>query len=89
VYLDPAGCRRSFPLSDRGVVALGRRPEADVCLPWDPSISRLHAELIHRSGEWMIADDGLSQNGTLVNGMPLEGGEALGAFMEKFRKKRA
>ena len=77
VYLDPAGCRRSFALSDRGVVTLGRRPEADVCLPWDPSISRLHAELVHRSGEWMIADDGLSQNGTLVNGMPTEGRRRL------------
>jgi pSer/pThr/pTyr-binding forkhead associated (FHA) protein len=77
VYLDPAGCQRSFSLSDRGVVTLGRRPEADVCLPWDLSISRLHAELIHRSGEWLIADDGLSQNGTLVNGMPVEGRRRL------------
>ena len=77
VYLDPVGCRRSFGLSDRGVVTLGRRPEADVCLPWDPGISRLHAELIHRAGEWMIADDGLSHNGTLVNGLPLEGRRRL------------
>ena len=77
VYLDPAGCHRSFALSDRGVVTLGRRPEADVCLPWDPGISRLHAELIHRAGEWMIADDGLSQNGTLVNGLPVEGRRRL------------
>ncbi len=77
MYLDPAGCQRSFSLSDRGVVTLGRRPEADVCLPWDLSISRLHAELIHRSGEWLIADDGLSQNGTLVNGMPVEGRRRL------------
>jgi pSer/pThr/pTyr-binding forkhead associated (FHA) protein len=77
VYLDPAGCHRSFSLSDRGVVTLGRRPEADICLPWDPGISRLHAELIHRAGEWLIADDGLSQNGTLVNGMPVEGRRRL------------
>jgi pSer/pThr/pTyr-binding forkhead associated (FHA) protein len=77
VYVDPAGCQRSFSLSDRGVVTLGRRPEADVGLPWDPGISRLHAELIHRAGEWLIADDGLSQNGTLVNGMPVEGRRRL------------
>jgi pSer/pThr/pTyr-binding forkhead associated (FHA) protein len=50
VYVDPAGCHRSFALTDRGVVTLGRRPEADVCLPWDAGISRLHAELIHRAG---------------------------------------
>ena len=77
MYLDPTGCHRSFLLSDRGVVTLGRRPEADVCLPWDVGISRLHAELIHRAGEWLIADDGLSQNGTLVNGLPVEGRRRL------------
>ena len=77
VYLDPTSCHRTFPLSDRGVVTLGRRPEADVCLPWDVGISRLHAELIHRAGEWLIADDGLSQNGTLVNGLPVEGRRRL------------
>jgi pSer/pThr/pTyr-binding forkhead associated (FHA) protein len=77
VYLDPAGCHRCFSLSNRGVVTLGRRPEADICLPWDPGISRLHAELIHRAGEWLIADDGLSQNGTLVNGLPVEGRRRL------------
>lgn len=77
MYEDPVGCRRSFELADRGLVTLGRRPEADVCLPWDPGISRLHAELILRAGEWLIADDGLSQNGTLVNGLPLEGRRRL------------
>ena len=59
-------------LAGRGLVTLGRRPEADVCLPWDPGISRLHAELIERAGEWVIADDGLSQNGTYVNGLAVE-----------------
>ena len=77
MYEDPVGCRRSFELAERGLVTLGRRPEADVCLPWDPGISRLHAELILRAGEWLIADDGLSQNGTLVNGVPLEGRRRL------------
>jgi predicted component of type VI protein secretion system len=76
LYIDATGCRRSFPLADRAVVTLGRRPEADVCLPWDLGISRLHAELLHRAGEWVIADDG-SQNGTLVNGLALEGRRRL------------
>ena len=76
LYMDPNGCRRSFALAKRGLVTVGRRPESDICLPWDPGISRLHAELIHRAGEWVIADDG-SQNGTFVNGMPVEGRRRL------------
>jgi hypothetical protein len=31
-------------------------------------VSGLHAELHHTGGEWMIVDDGLSTNGTYVNG---------------------
>jgi len=77
VYVDPIGCRRSVTLAGQSSVTLGRRPEADVCLPWDPEISRVHAELLHRSGEWIVIDDGLSQNGTLVNGLPVEGRRRL------------
>ncbi len=76
LYVDPNGCERSFSLAGHAIVTLGRRPEADVCLPWDPGISRLHAELIHRAGEWVIADDG-SQNGTFVNGLAVEGRRRL------------
>ncbi len=77
MYLDPTGCQRSITLAGRGLVTLGRRPEADICLPWDPGISRLHAEFIERAGEWVVADDGLSQNGTYVNGLPVEGRRRL------------
>jgi predicted component of type VI protein secretion system len=77
VYVDPNGAERSATLTGRSLVTLGRRPEADVCLPWDPEISRLHAELLHRSGEWIIIDEGLSHNGTLVNGLPVDGRRRL------------
>jgi len=77
MYVDPIGCRRSVTLAGQSLVTVGRRPEADVCLPWDPGISRVHAELLHRSGEWIVIDDGLSQNGTLVNGLPVEGRRRL------------
>jgi hypothetical protein len=77
LYVDPTGARRAVPLAGRGLVTLGRRPEADVCLPWDPEISRLHAEVLHRGGEWIVVDDGLSQNGTLVNGLAVEGRRRL------------
>ena len=77
VYVDPNGCPRTVDLAGCSLVTLGRRPEADVCLPWDPEISRLHAELLRRSGEWIIVDDGLSHNGTLVNGLRLQGRRRL------------
>jgi hypothetical protein len=77
VYVDPTGEPQSVALGGRALVTLGRRPEADVCLPWDAEISRLHAEVMQRAGEWIIVDDGLSQNGTYVNGLPLEGRRRL------------
>lgn len=58
-------------------VTIGRRNEADISLPWDPEASRLHAELARRAGEWTIADDGWSQNGTWVNGLRLAGRRRL------------
>jgi hypothetical protein len=77
-YRDPTGCEREFRLDDgRDVVTIGRRQEADLCLPWDPEVSRLHAELALLAGEWTLADDGLSQNGTFVNGLRLVGRRRL------------
>ena len=48
--------------------SLGRRRENDLCLWWDEEVSRVHAELDRVGGEWTVADDGLSINGTYVNG---------------------
>jgi hypothetical protein len=52
---------------------LGRGPEMDLSLPWDGEISALHAELRYLGGEWALVDDGLSTNGTYVNGQRLMG----------------
>src|SRR4051794_26497016 len=46
----------------------GRRPETDLPIAWDDEVSGLHAELHCLSGEWTVVDDGLSTNGTYVNG---------------------
>jgi hypothetical protein len=78
LYRDPTGAERSFVLREEAdAVTVGRRSDADVSLPWDPEISRLHAELLHRAGEWVLVDEGVSQNGTYVNGLPLEGRRRL------------
>jgi FHA domain-containing protein len=49
-------------------ITIGRRPDNDVALTWDEEVSRVHAELERVGGEWVVVDDGLSRNGTFVNG---------------------
>ena len=78
VYRDDEGRQHIFSLAERTQsITLGRRDEADISVPWDPEMSRLHAELELRAGEWTVSDDGLSQNGTWVNGLRLSGRRRL------------
>jgi pSer/pThr/pTyr-binding forkhead associated (FHA) protein len=56
---------------------VGRRAEMDLAIDWDPEVSGLHAELQTLSGEWAIVDDGLSTNGTYVNGQRVNGRRRL------------
>ncbi len=54
----------------RELTTIGRGEGVDVSLD-DPSVSRLHAEIIRR-GPWVyVSDLGLSVNGTRVNGRPV------------------
>ena len=66
VYRDGAGAQRIMELTQRDRVSVGRSPECDLRLEWDPEVSRLHAELERLGGEWVAVDDGLSSNGTFV-----------------------
>ncbi len=77
VYRDEEGQQVIHALAEGRAVTIGRRPEADVSIPWDHEASRVHAELEVRAGEWTISDDGLSQNGTWVNGLRLTGRRRL------------
>ena len=36
----------------------------------------MHAELIRMGADWILCDDGLSHNGTFVNGERVRGGAA-------------
>jgi hypothetical protein len=56
---------------------VGRRAEMDLPLCWDNEVSGLHAELQGISGEWTVVDDGLSTNGTFVNGQRVGGRQRL------------
>jgi hypothetical protein len=54
-----------------GAVTIGRAPTAEVCLSEDSQVSRVHAVLERVGGLWTIVDDGLSRNGTFLNGRRL------------------
>jgi len=54
-------------------LSIGRAAGNDVPLPWDEEVSRLHAELECTAGEWTVSDDGLSRNGTFLNGERVSG----------------
>jgi FHA domain len=61
--------------SDR--LVLGRAPGSDLEIAWDPRVSGIHAYLERRGPRWVIEDDGLSRNGTFVNGERLRGQRTL------------
>jgi DNA-binding CsgD family transcriptional regulator len=72
VLRDGDGRQRLLRL-DGERLSVGRGEGNDVPLPWDTEVSRLHAELECIAGEWTVVDDGLSRNGTFVNGVRISG----------------
>jgi hypothetical protein len=78
VYRDAEGRQRIHGLvEDRGRLSVGRSEAADVSLEFDPEVSRVHAELERMGEEWTLADDGLSRNGSFVNGERVVGRRRL------------
>jgi hypothetical protein len=47
---------------------IGRAKQVTIDLRWDSNVSSVHAEVSPIGPEWVIADDGLSKNGTFVGG---------------------
>jgi pSer/pThr/pTyr-binding forkhead associated (FHA) protein len=78
VYRDFDERQRVLSLPDSWAgVTVGRSLTADVVLSWDDDVSRVHAELQRIGGEWVLVDDGLSRNGSFVNGERIEGRRML------------
>jgi pSer/pThr/pTyr-binding forkhead associated (FHA) protein len=57
--------------------SVGRRRSSDLVLDWDDQVSRLHAQFERVEEDWTVVDDGLSRNGTFVNGERLNGRRRL------------
>jgi pSer/pThr/pTyr-binding forkhead associated (FHA) protein len=56
---------------------VGRRDTVGLSLAWDDQVSGVHAELEPTGGEWTLVDDGLSRNGSFVNGERVNGRRRL------------
>jgi pSer/pThr/pTyr-binding forkhead associated (FHA) protein len=75
---DGAGAQhivRLDPESER--LTIGRGEDVDLSLEWDHRVSRVHAELERVGAAWTLVDDGLSRNGSFVNGKRVHGRRRL------------
>ncbi len=78
VYRDGEGDQAILDLGTAGErIAIGRRETNEIPLPWDTEVSRVHAELERVGDDWAIVDDGLSRNGSWVNGTRITGRHRL------------
>ena len=78
VYRDQEGLQHLVRLTlERAELGIGRNPAADLCITWDGEVSGLHAKLERSAGEHTLVDDGLSRNGSFVNGERVRGRRRL------------
>lgn len=67
-FRDGTATLRLVALREGERITVGRLAEAEVALSWDLEVSRVHAQLESVGGAWVLVDDGLSRNGSFVNG---------------------
>ena len=72
VHRDGDGEQQILTLAAEAVW-VGRRETVGLSLAWDDQVSGVHAELEPTGGEWTLVDDGLSRNGSFVNGERVNG----------------
>ena len=68
LWRDPAGQRILALDASRARSPSAAAPRSTSRLDADEQVSRLHAEIERIGGEWTVADDGLSRNGSFLNG---------------------
>jgi hypothetical protein len=77
-WRDGTGAQHILLLAkDRARATIGRREHSDVALTWDSEVSRAHALLEPVGEEWTLVDDGLSRNGSFINGGRVRGRQRL------------
>ena len=77
VFRDDTGAQQFVSLEGQRSLTLGRGSGCDVRLAWDDRVSRVHAGLERVGPDWALVDDGLSRNGTFLNGERLNGRRRL------------
>jgi pSer/pThr/pTyr-binding forkhead associated (FHA) protein len=77
VYRDGTGDQAIVALEEHDRLTIGRRAGNEIALPWDEEVSRVHAALERLGSDWLVVDDGLSRNGTWVNGERVTGRRRL------------
>jgi hypothetical protein len=78
VFRDGDGAQRILVLDELGSrLWIGRGHDADIPLGWDTEVSRVHAGLERVAGSWTVIDDGMSRNGSFVNGERVSGRRRL------------
>jgi len=78
VFRDGEGEQRLLAIDERvESLWVGRSESADLGLAWDDEVSSLHAQLEVVGAECTLVDDGLSRNGSFVNGERVSGRRRL------------
>jgi FHA domain/Bacterial regulatory proteins, luxR family len=78
VFRDGDDQQLIMPLAEQsGELWVGRRNAATIRLDWDSEVSGLHAQLEIVGDECTLVDDGLSRNGSFVNGERVRGRRLL------------
>jgi pSer/pThr/pTyr-binding forkhead associated (FHA) protein len=78
VYRDADGGQLIRELDGgRNRLTVGRSEAAELSLGFDPEVSHVHAELERLGDDWTVTDDGLSRNGSFVNGERVVGRRRL------------
>lgn len=78
LFRDAEDAQRLSPLGDGTTrVSIGRSDGCELRIAWDERVSRTHAVIERMGDDWVVVDDGLSRNGTFVNGARVTGRRRL------------